>query len=113
MIDMIESQTVKLLLDCITTIEQNLQTKEKFLASLYFQDNVLSGFQELSEISRSITWGYRGTNTENAWRRINNLIFQQLLIPGAKDIDRYKIWKVTSECFPIIKQEITLWENPE
>lgn len=108
---MIEPQTVKLLLDCIATIEQSLQTKKRFLASLCLQDKVLSGLHELSEISRSISWGYRGTQIERAWYRINRLVFQQLLIPGARGVDLYRVWKVTSEGLPIIKREVNLWAN--
>lgn len=108
---MIEPQTVKSLLDCILTIDQNLQTKEKFLASLASQDKVLSSLDELSVISRSIPWGYRGTLIEDAWYRINKLIFQQLLIPGVKGVDLYKIWQETSECMPIIKEEASRLAN--
>lgn len=108
---MIESQTVKSLLDCITTIEQNLETKKRFLASLCLQDKVLSSLHELSGISRGISWGYRGTQIERAWHRINNLVFQQLLITEAEDVDLYIVWEVTSECLPIIKDEVNLWAN--
>ena len=68
-IELIEPETLRSLLNCIETIEQNLQTKEKFLASLYLQDKVLGSLQELSEISRSFAWGYRGTIYENATRQ--------------------------------------------
>lgn len=108
MIEMIESQIVKSLFDCISTIDQNLQTKEKFLAS---QDKVLSSLDELSVISRSIPWGYQDTLIKDAWYRINKLIFQQLLIPGVKGVDLYKIWQETSECMPIIKEEASRLAN--
>jgi len=108
---MIEPLTVKLLLDCIKTIELCLESKKRFLESTQLQDKVLCSLQELSEISRSISWGYRGTITEKAWKRINNLVFQQLLIPRAKGIDRYKIWQVVLECLPIIKHEVSLWKS--
>jgi len=104
-IEMFESK------NCLDTIEQNLQTKEKFLASLHLQDKVLSCLLEFSEISRSFAWGYLETITKNALYRINNLVFQQLLIPGVIGIDLYKIWHVTSECLPIIKDEVNLWAN--
>ena len=108
---MFEPENLKLLIDCLETIEQNLQTKEKFLASTYLQDKVLSSLQELSEISRSFSWGYMETITTNALYRINNLVFQQLLMPGVIGIDMYKIWLVTSECLPIIRHEVSLWAN--
>ena len=44
-IELIEPETLKLLLNSIETIQQNLQTKEKFLASLYLQDKVLGSLQ--------------------------------------------------------------------
>lgn len=43
--------------------------------------------------------------------KINNIVFQQLLIPGVQGVDRYKIWQVTSECLPIIKHEVGRWKS--
>ena len=60
-----DPKTVKLLLDCMTTIEQNIQSKGGFMASSQLQDKVLSSLHELSGISRSISWGYRGMLTLN------------------------------------------------
>lgn len=84
--------------------------------SLCLQDKVLSSLHELNVISRSITWGYRGTQIERAWSRINRLVFQQLLVPGAEGVDFYKIWGVASECLPIIKQKwksLVVTEKPD
>ena len=108
---MYEPESLRLLINCLETIEQNLQTKEKFLASYHLQDNVLSGLRELSEISTRFAWGFMETNTINALYRINILVFQQLLISGVIGIDLSKIWLVTSECLPIIKREVSLWAN--
>lgn len=75
-IEMIKAQALKVLLNCIETIELCLETKEEFLASLTLQDKVLSSLDELSVMSRTIDWGYRGTIAETAWRSITNLVFQ-------------------------------------
>jgi len=109
-IEMMEAQALKVLLNCIATIELCLKTKEEFLASLTLQDKVLSSLDELSVMSRTIDWGYRGTIAEAAWRSINNLVFIQLLIPGVNGIDRYETWRVASECLPIIKHE-AIWAS--
>ena len=44
------------------------------------QDKVLSSLDELSVISQTIAWGYRGTIAETAWRSINNLVFPFIFI---------------------------------
>lgn len=112
-IGMYEPKNIRLLINYIEIIEQNLHTKEKFLASLHSQDKVLSSLEELSEASRRLPWGNMETMTRNALHRINNLVFQQLLLPGVIGIDLNKIWQVTAECLPIIKNELSLWANCE
>lgn len=67
-IEMIEAQALKVLINRIETMELCLETKEEFLASLTLQDKVLSSLEELSVSSRTIAWGYRSTITETAWR---------------------------------------------
>ena len=91
--------------ECIRRIEENTAGgKERFMSSHTLQDAVLRNLQTLVESAQRLSDNLRAGHPEIEWRRI--AAFRNVLVHDYLGIDLERIWEITRQDVPRLKQVV-------
>jgi uncharacterized protein with HEPN domain len=91
--------------ECIRRIEENTAGgKERFMSSHTLQDAVLRNLQTLVESAQRLSDNLRAGHPEIEWRRI--AAFRNVLVHDYLGIDLERIWEITRQDVPQLKQVV-------
>ncbi|MFA5553535.1 MAG: HepT-like ribonuclease domain-containing protein [Phycisphaerae bacterium] len=100
-----DSVYLRYILDCISRIEENASSgKDEFMASHTIQDAVLRNLQTMTESTQRLSESLKEAHPEIEWHYIS--AFRNVLVHDYLGIDIEKIWEITQNEVPKLKQAI-------
>jgi uncharacterized protein with HEPN domain len=100
-----DSVYLRHILDCIGRIEEDISGgMEKFLNSHTLQDAVLRNLQIMAESTQRLSDKFKDAHPEIEWRYIS--AFRNVLVHDYLGIDIGRIWEITQNEVPQLKQVI-------
>lgn len=93
------------ILESINRVEQNISGgKENFMSSHTLQDAVLRNLQTMAESTQRLSDKFKDEHPEIEWRYI--AAFRNVLVHDYLGVDIEKIWGITQNEVPQLKQNI-------
>ena len=100
-----DSVYLRHIIDCIRRIEEDIREgRERFMASHTLQDAVIRNLQTMAESTQRLSDDLKEAHPEIEWYRI--AAFRNVLVHDYLGLDIEKIWDITHQDVPRLKQVI-------